>query len=130
MTKPPQIVKQNYLYHNYKITVNLNGVSRVCVHVKSLQLCLTLCNSMNYTACQTPLSMIFSRQEYLSGLPCPPPGDLLTQGSELHLLKLLNCWLDSLPLSHQGRPCYSYSQIQNLEGFHVYVYKQTKRDNK
>ena len=57
-------------------------------------------------------------------------GIFLTQGSELHLLKLLNCWLDSLPLSHQGRPCYSYSQIQNLEGFHVYVYKQTKRDNK
>ena len=80
MTKPPQIVKQNYLYHNYKITVNLNGVSRVCVHVKSLQLCLTLCNSMNYTVCQTPLSMIFSRQEYLSGLPCPPPGDLPDPG--------------------------------------------------
>ena len=47
MTRPPQIVKQNYLYHNRKITVNLNGVSRVCVHVKSLQLCLTLCTSMN-----------------------------------------------------------------------------------
>ena len=27
-------------------------------------------------ACQTPLSMGFSRQEYWSGLPCPPPGDL------------------------------------------------------
>ena len=25
---------------------------------------------------QTPLSMGFSRQEYWSGLPCPPPGDL------------------------------------------------------
>ena len=28
---------------------------------------------------QVPLSMEFSRQEYLSGLPCPPPGILLTQ---------------------------------------------------
>ena len=27
-------------------------------------------------ACQAPLSMGFSRQEYWSGLPCPPPGDL------------------------------------------------------
>ena len=27
-------------------------------------------------ACQAPLSMRFSRQEYCSGLPCPPPGDL------------------------------------------------------
>ena len=29
---------------------------------------------------QPPLSMGFSRQEYWSGLPCPPPGDLLDQG--------------------------------------------------
>ena len=27
-------------------------------------------------ACQAPLSVEFSRQEYWSGLPCPPPGDL------------------------------------------------------
>ena len=27
-------------------------------------------------ACQDPLSVGFSRQEYWSGLPCPPPGDL------------------------------------------------------
>ena len=27
-------------------------------------------------ACQASLSMEFSRQEYWSGLPCPPPGDL------------------------------------------------------
>ena len=26
--------------------------------------------------CQAPLSMAFSRQEYWSGLPCPPPWDL------------------------------------------------------
>ena len=31
-------------------------------------------------ACQAPLSMGFSRQEYCSGLPCPPPGDLPDQG--------------------------------------------------
>ena len=31
-------------------------------------------------ACQTPLSMEFSRQEYWSGLPFPLPGDLLHQG--------------------------------------------------
>ena len=103
LTKPPQIMKQDYLYHNYKITVNLNGVSRVCVHVKSFQLCLTLCNSMNYSpegggglvakscptlatpwtvACQAPLSMRFSRQEYWSGLPFPSPGGLPDPGIE------------------------------------------------
>ena len=130
LTKPPQIMKQDYLYHNYKITVNLNGVSRVCVHVKSFQLCLTLCNSMNYITCQTPLSMELSRLEYLSGLPCPLPGDLPDPGIGTASPETPKLLVDSLPLSHQGRPRYSYSQIQNLEGFHVYVYKRTKRENK
>ena len=31
-------------------------------------------------ACQAPLSMGFSRQEYWGWLPCPPPGDLPIQG--------------------------------------------------
>ena len=33
-------------------------------------------------ACQAPLSMEFSRQEYWSGLPLPPPGDLPHSGME------------------------------------------------
>ena len=33
-------------------------------------------------ACQAPLSMGFSRQEYWSGLLCPPPGDLPDPGIE------------------------------------------------
>ena len=31
---------------------------------------------------QAPLSMGFSRQDYWSGLPCPPPGDLPDPGTE------------------------------------------------
>ena len=31
-------------------------------------------------ACQSPLSMEFSRQEYWSGLPFPSPGDLSDPG--------------------------------------------------
>ena len=31
-------------------------------------------------ACQAPLSMGFPRQEYWSGLPFPPPGDLPDPG--------------------------------------------------
>ena len=34
-----------------------------------------LCASLWAIAHQAPLSMEFSRQEYWSGLPCPPPGD-------------------------------------------------------
>ena len=33
-------------------------------------------------ACQAPLSMGFSRQEYWSGLPFPSPGDLPDPGVE------------------------------------------------
>ena len=46
------------------------------------KLCMTLCNSMDCVACHTPLSMGFPRQEYWSGLLCPPPGGLLTPGIE------------------------------------------------
>ena len=37
--------------------------------------CLTLCDLMT-AAHQAPLSVRFPRQEYCSGLPFPPPGDL------------------------------------------------------
>ena len=33
-------------------------------------------------SCQASLSMGFSRQDYWSGLPCPPPGDLPEPGIE------------------------------------------------
>ena len=38
-------------------------------------------------ACQAPQSMGFSRQEYWSGLPCPPLGDLPNTGMEPASLK-------------------------------------------
>ena len=45
-----------------------------CVRSRFSRVC-TLCNPMDYMQPAT-LSMGFSRQEYWSGLPCPPPGDL------------------------------------------------------
>ena len=53
------------------------------------------------TAHQAPLSMGFSRQEYWSGWPCPPPGDLPDPGIE-PLSPALQ--VDSLSLSHQESP--------------------------
>ena len=38
--------------------------------------CVQLCVTLWAVACQTPLYMGFSRQEYWIGLPFPPPGDL------------------------------------------------------
>ena len=52
-------------------------------HARSLPLCPTLCDPIECVACQAPLSMGFSRQEYWSGLPCPPPGDLPDPGIKL-----------------------------------------------
>ena len=40
-------------------------------------------------ACQAPLSMEFSRQEYWSGWPFIPPGDLPNSGIESEFLEFL-----------------------------------------
>ena len=45
--------------------------------------CVQLCVTPRTVAHQAPLSMGFSRQEYWSGFPCPPPGDLPDPGIEL-----------------------------------------------
>ena len=47
-------------------------------HVSRVQLCVTVWT----VARQALLSMGFSRQEYCSGLPCPPPRDLPDPGIE------------------------------------------------
>ena len=53
----------------------------MCMHAQLLQPCPTLWDPVT-VAHQAPLSMGFSRQEYWSGLPCPPPGDLPDPGAE------------------------------------------------
>ena len=53
---------------------------------------------------QVPLSMGFHRQEYWSRLPFPSPGDLPNPGTEPTSLVSPALQVDSLPLSHQGRP--------------------------
>ena len=55
-------------------------------------------------ACQAPLSMGFSRQEYWSELPFPSPGDLPGPGIELGSPALQ---ADSLPTELQGIICIS-----------------------
>ena len=62
-------------------------------------------------ACQASMSIGFSRQEYWSGLPFSPPGDLPNPGIEPRSPAL---YADSLPLSHQGSP-YDYTTKSNLQ---------------
>ena len=62
---------------------------------------------------QAPLSMGFSRQEYWSELPFPPPGDLPNPGTQplslvsLHCNRILNqqCHLRSLNLGLINKVC-------------------------
>ena len=63
-----------------KIPKYLEIKQRMCMHVKTFQLCPTLQSYGLYVACQAPLSMGFSRQEHWSGLPYSPPGDRLNPG--------------------------------------------------
>ena len=53
---------------------------------------------------QAPLSMGFSRQEYWSGVPCPPPGDLRDPGVESRSPKSLTWQAGSLPVEPPGKP--------------------------
>ena len=62
--------------------------------------CLTL--TIPWTvACQAPLSMGLSRQEYWNGLPFPSPGYLPDLGIEPRSPELQ---ADSLPTELQGKP--------------------------
>ena len=53
---------------------------------------------------QAPLFMEFSRREYCSGLPLPPPGDLPNPGIKLTSPAAPALQVESLPLSHWGSP--------------------------
>ena len=53
-------------------------------------------------ACQAPLSMLFSQQEFWSGVPFPTPEDLPNPGIELTSLAPPELQVDSLPLYHLG----------------------------
>ena len=71
-------------------------IVHMCVHARSV-----MSDSLwphGLLACQVPLSMGCSRQEYWSGLPLPPPGIFPTQELNPYLLCPLycrwtfNCW--------------------------------------
>ena len=73
------------------------------MHARSLQLCPTLCDSMDYSP-QAPLSMGFSRHEYWSELPFPPPADLPDPVMEPVSPAAPELQEDSLPLEPPGKP--------------------------
>ena len=79
----------------------------ICIFWACLMSCesrsvVSICDPMDCSLSgSSALSMEFSRQEYWSGLPCPPLGDFPTQGSNPglpHCRQILYC------LSYQGSP--------------------------
>ena len=60
---------------------------------------------------QAPLFVGFSRQDYWSGLPCPPPGDLPDPGIESRSSALQE---DSLPSEPPGKPAGVINAISEL----------------
>ena len=63
---------------------------------------------------QAPLSMGFSRQEYWSGFPCPPPGDLPDRGIEPLSPESPALQVDSLPTEPPGKPLSILSHVKYL----------------
>ena len=55
-------------------------MERECCALLRYISCVQLCVTPWIVACQDPLSMGFSRQEYWSGVPFPSPGDLSNTG--------------------------------------------------
>ena len=74
------------------------------------QSCPTLCDLWT-VAHQAPLSMRFSRQEYWSGLPFPPPGDLPDPGIEPRSPALQ---ADSLTSEPPGKPRCMYLYVKRI----------------
>ena len=66
--------------------------------------CLTLATPWT-VACQAPVSMGFSRQEYWSGLPFSSPGDLPDPGIKPRTPALQ---ADCLPTELRGKPIFTY----------------------
>ena len=83
------------------------------LHAQSLQSCPTLFNPMDYRLPGSS-STEFSRQEYWSGLPCPPPRDLSNTGIEPASLVSPTLQEDSLLLSYWEAQEQSRCSIKHL----------------
>ena len=64
-------------------------------------------------ACQAPLSMGFSRQQYWSGLPFPSPGDLPNPGIEPMSLALADGFFTTEPPRKPQEYIYGYKNIES-----------------
>ena len=80
------------------------------------QSCLPLCNPMDSSLPGFSVHGEFSRQEYWSGLPCPPPGDLPSLGLNSGLP---HCRQILYRLNYQGSPQAAIISSKMLQPFSV-----------
>ena len=73
---------------------------------------------------QAPLSVGFRRQEYCSGLPCPPPGDLPHPGIKPVSLALA-CEFFTIWVTREAPWVYLWKKSQKCEGCNFYNYGHT-----
>ena len=107
---------------------SLNLFSNLSPHFAGVCVCVCVCVCARARACtqsyptlwtvarQVPLSMIFPRQEYWTGLPFPSPGNLPDLGIKPVYLCLLHLQADSLSLSPPGEPfslpqCHTWASL-------------------
>ena len=91
------LMQWKIFFYNYMEISIFTEISHVWVlsHFSGAGLFVTLWT----VTCQAPLSMGLSRQEYWSGSPCPPPGDLPDPGIEPSSLGLLHWQVGPSPLA-------------------------------
>ena len=112
--------KSLWLFLAESLLVTKNLSTSYWVHAQLL-ICVRLFVTPWTVAGQAPLSMGFSRQEYWSGLPCPPPEDLPNPGIKLRSPAFAIwatrgfCWAKFWNSSGQGTPFYVCSIFFLLE---------------
>ena len=77
---------------------------------------------MDYIACQALLSMGFSRQEYWSGLPWPPPGNPSDPGIKPMSLMSLKLAANFFTTSATWKDIHTHTQNTNLTYVYIYIY--------
>ena len=113
------VVKQRAVFISHGVR---QGVRRACM--LSCFRCVWLFVTLWTVACRAPMSMRCRREEYWSGLPCPPPGDLPVPGIKPGSPALQAA---SLAPSHLGSPsCSGPSAF--LDGFQGKVFKGRMRE--
>ena len=106
---PSSVSLLRFIPFTYKHKVRISEVA---------QSCPTLCDPVDSSLHQAPLSMGFSWQEYWSGLPFPSPGNLPDPGIAPTSPALLT---DTLPSEPPGKSIYKHMYIYTYVHNHYII---------